>query len=142
MDSGIETAGSGSDDGSSESDNEDSGMLIYTTSRKISVTPAKLAEIIYVNNGEGVISPVSLSEPKLFFADNGGVNLQKHLLTVSCGELLSVGGACTVTVELTQTSHFAEADTAKLLSGSSARWYWLSERGPRPLIRRRPRTTA
>ncbi len=111
---------------------ENGENIVYETVRPIQATAAKLTHIYYVDAREEVIQALNLTRPQLFFAPNGGENLQRHRFSVSQDEVLTLDGRCTVEVEIRAENRFAGAETARLLASEGAVWSYRSGGGEVP----------
>ena len=101
---------------------EDGSLIVYETERRIESTPAKLEHVFYADIRQGMVQEVDLARPQLFFAPNGGENLQCHRFSVSENDVLNLSGAGVIEVEVRSENRFTAEETARLLAAPAMRW--------------------
>lgn len=98
--------------------------IVYTTTRMIEATPARIDGIYYADGD--VIERLPEDGGYVFFAPSGE-NLQRHSFAVTQNDILSVSGPCSVMLKLRQKNRFPETDVCtRLADGRAAKWSYLS----------------
>ena len=97
-----------------------SGDVVYfETTRPIEATSAQFETAFFYSGRQGILQRLDFeSEPQRFFAATDGENLQHHRLLLAQEDVLSIEGACRLTVEIKQLTNPQEEETAKRLSDS------------------------
>ena len=108
-------------------DGENKGeSILFETDARIEATPARLADIFYVDTKADVLQKLDITRPgQTLFGPVEGENLSRHTLVLSQNEVLSVEGACFIQVEMHQKAQFQDEMLAKMLADSDkAEWSW------------------
>ena len=95
---------------------------------RIEATPAKLADVFYIDTQAALLQKLDLSHPgQTLFGPVESENLNEHALFLGQNEVLAVVGACYIQVELHQKAQFQDEMLAKELADTEkAEWSWFN----------------
>ena len=81
--------------------------ILFETDARIEATPARLADIFYIDTKADLLQKLDLTRPgQTLFGPVEGENLSQHTLLLSQNEVLAVEGACFIQVEVHQRRSF------------------------------------